>query len=220
MSQGATMSNTYQFQVIFKHENGTAKDQYVNNWHFDRPTPDAGVTDYDNVRDMLKDFYTVGDTNAIPLTYHMPAAMLGTATVKGYDLSEPKPRPPVYESSFTFPRPQSPSLPFEVACCFSFEAERQAGKVQRRRRNRVYLGPLNTITLDPAGKVNLAYRNLVLHRGKNLKTSADASVNWDWVVFSPTDSESHAVDTIYINDAFDTQRRRGLPVTAKTLWQF
>lgn len=46
---------TYAFMNIFQGESGMPEDRFVNTWHFFGST--GTVTDFDNVRDMLKDFY-------------------------------------------------------------------------------------------------------------------------------------------------------------------
>jgi hypothetical protein len=210
---------TYQFNVIFKGLSGLPKDQYVNTWHFYQGDPDGH--DFDNVRDMLKDFYSVAPAGS-PLRTHMPAAGLQTTvSVKAYDMDDEKPRAPAYESSWG---PETwgagTVLPQEVAYCFSFQAGRESGEIQSRRRNRVYLGPFRSTVTDTNGRPSSAFMTDVLNAGKRLHDAAAAAVYWSWKVYSPTNNEIYDVDHLWVDDAWDTQRRRGMQPTARVQFQY
>lgn len=202
------------FQVIFKGLSGLPKDQYVNTWHFDS-VPSSAV-DFDNVRDMLKNFYSVAPAGS-PIRTHMPAAGLSTAvTVKAYNIDEPKPRAPVYESGWGPETWGSGTvLPQEVSFCLSFQAERESGQIQSRRRNRVYLGPFRSTVTDTSGRPTSAFMNDVLNAGKRLVDEQAAAVSWKWKVYSPTNDEAYPIKHLWVDDAFDTQRRRGMVPTTR-----
>jgi hypothetical protein len=201
------------FQTIWKGPSGLPTDQFVNNWHFDSI---GAATDFDNVRDMLEDFYATG-TSGTSVVGGFSPLLNHTCQIKAYNLEHDKPRAPVYASSFTTNLfGGGLSLPFECAVCFSFETRRESGVLQARRRNRVYLGPLATSTVDATGRVVATYRTNVINAGKALHDAALAATAWDWKVWSGTDNSDHPVDHLWIDDAFDTQRRRGLTATGRT----
>lgn len=206
---------TFQFQVIFSGLSGLPKDQYVNTWHFYNGASPI-ITDFDNVRDMLKDFYSVAPAGS-PIRTHMPAAGLSTTVkVKAYNLDDEKPRAPVYESSWGPETWGSGTvLPQEVAFCFSFEAGRESGQIQSRRRNRVYLGPFRSTVTDTSGRPTTAFMNDVLNAGKRLHDASVAAASWDWVVYSPTEVDTYDPKHLWVDDAFDTQRRRGMQPTTR-----
>nr|CRY96767.1 hypothetical protein [uncultured prokaryote] len=205
----------FAFDVIFQHDNGLPEDRYVNGWHFSGAGP-FSPTDYDNVRDMLADFYTDAGTHTNALSLYFTDEISSPAVVKAYDLSDTPPRAPVYESTFTFSPPSNSPLPFECAIVASFEAEKVSGLPQSRRRNRVYLGPLSDNTVATTGLINGGTTTAIVGALQDLWDAADTSVSWDWVVYSPTLDSSYPVHNGWCDNAFDTQRRRGIGATSRT----
>jgi hypothetical protein len=204
---------------ILKGPSGLPEDVIVNTWHF--YTSSVAEGDYDNIRDMLKDFYTSIPGSGSPLCTHYPNILNTTATVTIYNLDDPKPRQPIYSSTYgPITWGTGSPLPFEVALCMSFEAEKVSGVKQARRRNRVYLGPFRSATADTDGHPLDSLLTSVVTQGEKLKQAADASISWEWVVFSPTDDDFHPVDRLWCDDAWDTQRRRGLRETKRMTKQF
>jgi len=53
---------------------------------------------------------------------------------------------------------------------------------------------------------------------RSLLAPTETAGGWDWVVYSPTNGNTVNVDNGWVDNAFDTQRRRGLAVTARTNW--
>lgn len=207
----------FKFNVIFNHDNGLAEDRVVNGWHFWRDQ--QVVSDFDNVRDMLKDFYTKPVNAGAWVTNSYPGHLASECQVVAYDLSQDKPRAPVYESTFPSGVGAGSTLPTEVALCFSFEADKESGELQSRRRNRVYLGPFTNAVLN-SGAVSGSFITTIINAGKDLKAASQASATWKWRVYSPTDDQSHDIAKIWVDNAWDTQRRRGLKATSRTTWSF
>lgn len=206
---------TYAFMNVFQGSSGLAEDQIVNVTHWYRAAG-APVTDFDNVRDMLKDFYTVAPTGN-PIRTYMSGQLQLTAKVKAYDLSQPKPRAPVYESTYAISGFGGGSpLPNEVALCLSFEAKRESGELQARRRNRIYLGPFASGAMGTTGRPSPVVLTDVLNAAKRLKDAQAASATWDWMVYSPLNDEVLDIQHIWVDDAWDTQRRRGLSPSSRT----
>jgi hypothetical protein len=206
----------YKFTVTFQDAGGLPENQIVNTWHFwDEP---GFVTDFDNVRDMLDDFYCTqpfGGTGSI--VSFMSPGLAATVLVKAYNPSDPIPRTPVYESSFTRPNTSTGDpLPREVALVCSFQLPPISGTPQARRRNRVYLGPFGETANGTDGRPVLALRTNIARAARDLIDASNASLNWDWYVWSDTYQEGGPVQEGWVDDAWDTQRRRGLPATART----
>lgn len=107
-----------------------------------------------------------------------------------------------------------------MACCLSFEATKQSGLNAARRRGRIYIGPLNTTT--GIGDANNTQRPsptfaATLRNAAKAFRSAVNNSGYVWVVHSPTGGPTSraAVASIWTDDAFDTQRRRGAAPKAK-----
>jgi hypothetical protein len=50
----------------------------------------------------------------------------------------------------------------------------------------------------------------MLFAGKQMILEANASVRWNWVAYSPTADEANQITNGWVDNAWDTQRRRGL----------
>lgn len=206
---------TFQFMTIFTGSTGLAADQMVNTTHWYNGAAPV-VTDYDNVRDMLRDFYTVAPTGN-PIRTYMSGQLSLTAKVKAYNLDEPKPRAPVYESTFAVSGYGGGSpLPNEVALCLSFEAKRESGELQSRRRNRIYLGPFASGAMGTTGRPSPTTVTDIHNAAKRLHDAAAAAASWDWVVYSTLNNDVMDIQHIWVDDAWDTQRRRGLAPSSRT----
>lgn len=212
----------YRTQVTFPTDNALPRDYVTNTWHFENPSP-VFPSDYDNVRDLLEDFYTAVPTGqSQTIASRMSGELNGPALVKIYDLSDAPPRAPIYESTFDITFATTDLLPSEVALVLSFQAERVSGLPQNRRRNRVYLGPFNTAagatgTGAGRGRPSSTMTNVIQAAAQDLFDAANASVSWDWRIWSPYNSAALPVDNGWVDDAWDTQRRRGIaPSSRKT----
>jgi len=205
----------FKFQVTIPTDSAIPKDFVTNTWHFYR-TAAAPITDYDNVRDMLEDFYaTAPSGGGSALTTYFAAALGGPAVVKAYNLADTIPRAPVYESTFTFNPTGTNQLPAEVALVMSFQAPRVSGVPQSRRRNRVYLGPWGTNAGQSTGRPDSTVTTQITRAGSDLIDAANASATWDWVVYSGTTGEYEVVNNGWVDNAWDTQRRRGLAPSSR-----
>jgi len=204
--------------VTIPHVSGLAEDAVVNGFYFRDDSGIFPITDYDNVRDMLKDFYTVVAPDASQkVCQYFQENYGGNVAVRMYNTEDPEPRYPVYESGFTMPRATGTTpMPSEVAAVMSFGRLPDAGTPAARRRNRVYLGPLNTTVMNPSnGLFDVDFVDNVVLAGQELWLASQASSNWTWVGFSGADNESFDLQWVAMDDAADTQRRRGVSRTVK-----
>ena len=106
------------------------------------------------------------------------------------------------------------ALPHEVAVCLSYAAEDDPSKAGPRRRGRIYLGPMGT-TGGGVDRPASTLRNLVLAFGQSLASIGTAS-STTWKLYSRTDQATFKIESIWCDDAWDTQRRRGLAPTLRT----
>lgn len=118
----------------------------------------------------------------------------------------------------TLPAATGAALPAEVAACLSFHGDygltSEFGSHTRPRarlRGRIYLGPLlqSTLTVDAVtNRVKLSTSAMIADTIK-AATALKASVDPVWVVWSRTGASQVPVTGGWMDDAYDTQRRRG-----------
>lgn len=205
-------------QVVLQAASGIPADNCTNSWNFYTPVA-LDPDDIDNIRDIIKDFYTKDWSGSGKVADFFSKELSDTALIKYYNMGDPKPRVPIRTDTFTLGRPPSGNaLPSECALVFSFQAERESGQNQARRRNRIYLGPLNTGAADSNGRPSSSFMALLAVAGSETLQASNASITWQWRVYSPTTGNTHLVDNGWIDNAFDTQRRRGVAPTTRTLW--
>lgn len=199
-------------QVTLPYFSGLPGDVAVNNWSFDSGSAGTGGTIAAEIGAFLIAFY--GGLK----DYLSPAINTEQVSGKFYDRADPEPRTPFNQGTFDLGAPGSTlGLPEEVATCFSFRGNLESGQPPARRRGRVFLGPLNESVLAYSGRtvvdqdfiddVFIAYNAA----WDELTTSGLVHEVW-----SPTDEEGYTVTSAWMDDAFDTQRRRGPLATGRT----
>lgn len=215
-------------QVTLNSDSGLPEDVTVNTFHFDSDTPfDAamGAT----IKGRIDTFYGAIDE-------YLGQGLSGQGTVAIYDLEDPEPRTPVYEAALAGFAPATSAMPSQVAVCLSYQADGESGEPQRRRRGRLYLGPLalgGTIGAMVGGDVTVlpGARTAIAAAASALASAADPK----WAVFSRAEAGAPAgVDDAYtaaqlgpafndvtngwVDDRHDIQRRRQHKPTVRTTW--
>jgi len=214
------------WQVSLESLTGLPEDASMNVWHFHTANVDipAMIADID---DELSAFYS-----AIGAIYSANT-ITGNMFFKVFDLLDVPPRIPVFETSHIIAGlGDADALPTECAATLSFQGDPVSGVNQRRRRGRLFLGPLDIgVASTAAGIVHIqgGTRTLVTGTAESFM-EAGGTLTWQWIVFSPTnagappwdetalDEGSALVTNGWMDDAFDTQRRRGTAATARTTW--
>lgn len=208
------------FRVLatLKSEDNVPRNHSTNSWHFnieaDTPGGDTQAERWEEVADALETFY---ESALGPLRGDLMAA--GGHELQAYDLTEPEPRLPKYMRTFSMTGNPTGSLPAEVAVVCSFEGPRVAGVPQARRRNRIYLGPLSNQVLDVStGLVGLGFGTGARDAMNALAVTSAGDNGWRWDIYSPTDDFNGVISNGWVNNEFDTQRRRGRSGTIR--WTF
>ena len=216
----------YIAQVSLQRHGGLPEDAVVNVMHFqadDTNSEASDQEDWDNratglVSRLVTFYQTIGTSYAATLT--------GAGTIKLYNHRDAKPRIPRVTQTFTFV-PGGNALPAEVAMCLSFQATLESGVDMRRRRGRIFLGPFSTGVLSMPGDMRdvvplpgtitafLAAAQTMAHG-----TSGAARL----AIYSPTTDAASDLDgayndakTLWIDRAFDTQRRRGARASSREI---
>lgn len=212
-------------QVTIPLDSAIPADYITNTWYFDGDDVDEEDVAYHTaVMTKLTAFYQAIDGTIFPESISSPA------TVKIYDMRDPLPRVPEFTGTIALTPSVNRALPHEVAICLSFQATAESGVTQARRRGRVFIGPLATsILTTDAGPpyVGGGPRGDLATAATALATPIALPVTGQvhWAVYSPTldiagtiDDAFNDVDNGWVDNAFDTQRRRGQKPTVRQTW--
>ena len=206
--------------VQFEHDSALAEDRVVNTWHFLTPSG-TQETWMDQITAALNNFYNAANAGSTAkLTSLMSASMSGLWSIRFYNIADPEPRVPLRTTNMTAFTPSTAALPHEVALCMSYKAITQSGENVRRRRGRIYLGPWSTpaSVITTGGKPsNIAngVMQTIQSAGLALLNASEASADWSWALFSPSDNDAFIVKGGWCDDAWDTMRSRGERRTIK-----
>lgn len=227
-------------QVSIPMDTGLLEDAVTNTWHFDGDDTLGEDTDaeyHSTVYNLLQTFYQAIDGLIFPARIASPAVM------RIYDLRDAKPRVPEFEGTIPLTPINDESYPSEVALCLSYQADPVSGMNQRLRRGRIYLGPYCFAARDlgssdarpsPTAVSGIAAAAGVLRDGADTVGGSHVS----WAVYSPTwnlgrgptpkgspaitahtlDDAFNDVTNGWVDNAFDTQRRRGIAASSRTLF--
>lgn len=172
---------------------------------------DFSQVNVDAVVDRIKDFY-----DALEPTVLGSALAIGPHVTKWYAVPGTTPNYPQYESEWSLASvPNEAGLPSEVALVLSFQGERVPGIEQNRRRGRIYLGPLQ-IGMNTSGRPTSTRITTIVNAAKALGDGIASDTGGNWVVWSGTSGVSTEVKNGWVDNAFDTQRRRGVDATSRS----
>lgn len=220
------MATTIRAQVTLESKSLLPEDGSINVWHFRTLTDDPAVS-IAEINPALDTFYTSIES------IYCANTITGNWSVKYYDLSDAEPRTPIDIASFTSITPTTgDGLPTECAIAMSFEGALTSGTIRRRRAGRLFLGPLsNGVTTTVTGYVQVSSvaKGVISDAALEIATSAELDFTV-WSVFSPTAAGAKPwssgaiaaattdVDHGWIDNAFDTQRRRGTKASDRATW--
>lgn len=209
-------------------------DQIVNSFYFDTGgTTDnpagAVTTNIASELDMLWNDATASGAALRSFVAENALSQSNETEYRFYNLDDPKPRPVIANppAQHVTPRLTTEGLPNEVAVCLSFRGTILAGEVAARRRGRVYVGPLNIgatefLGADGHARPAVALQEALVLGAQRMKDNL-LTDGITWGVYSPTTrgilSAASAgfvpITHVWVDDAFDTQRRRGSAPTAR-----
>ncbi|MGV1050498.1 MAG: hypothetical protein ACOYD4_18480, partial [Solirubrobacterales bacterium] len=212
-------------QVVLPNLNGVPADAVTNTWHFRRASGSDFSVAAGQIAVALSQVYT---TTATPATTTVGSYIsdqfnraANACSIKMYDDSV---APPLVPLQYTFTLPaatNATALPAEIALCGSFKAAVTPGLALERSRGRVYIGPLTAGCLagtEIGGDQRPTTGNggiMVAIAQAIKKLSLDINSNaHNHVVYSQTNNAMYVVQTVWVDDAFDVQRRRGCKPTS------
>lgn len=132
--------------------------------------------------------------------------------VTAYDPSGPPPHYPIGESLKNVGATFASDKPREVAICLSFYAQRNIP----RQRGRIYLPMCTHGSGVSSLRPSSGLRDTVISMAQGFADLGGTNV--DWQVYSGRDHAARKVTHAWVDDEWDTQRRRGLRPTTRTMW--
>lgn len=227
-------------QVEFQDTSNLPEDRYINTFYFQKLT--AFLTaDYSTIGQALTEFYVANTTTGWAVQKYLAGHIVTSPApwVKYYEV--PAGGSPVGESQLIGFAPNSEgrqNLPAEVALCLTYHASLvgvpeevridppgPAGddRPRARRRGRLYVGPLNnfcisTLSGAKARPDNVARDTMAEAARRLVNRAALATAGIDWVVYSKREGIARKVVGGWVDDAFDTQRRRGTDASTRRTW--
>lgn len=211
--------------VVIPYRTKLPRDVAVNTFHFQTiGSWDEGDTT--TTANALIDLYqqTIGG-NTVSAFLSSCVDRTAGASIKFYNLDDPKPRHPFDTKPMGIAAAAwTGSLPLEVALCGSYQAGPMPGQAQARRRGRIFFGPFNPGALaspDATTGFPLPSPALIGRISAGLQQLSSvlnplASVTWS--VHSRVANGWYGVENGWVDNDFDTQRRRGPRATARTTW--
>lgn len=224
---------------------GADEDDVLNVWTFDSETTDPSAVDALVIFDRLETFYTtveagVGNRSVGSFISNEISRVADSCQMRAYfttdlDGSTPLGSPVAVRTWELAQAAAGTALPGEVAVVLSFHASLinipetapnplppPAPAIIRpaaRRRGRLYFGPLSTdaltTTANQPSRVSSNCQEVLALRADALEAASD---DIEWSVWSKIDAASRPVTGGHIDNAFDTQRRRGVASNFRRLW--
>lgn len=197
-------------QVILKTVDGISENYVTNSFAFrlDNTSSDPG-----DVTTAIKDFYD----DIVGLLG--PQIAQNGHEIKYTDLPGVQPNYPFQTDIFNLAAaPAGTAMPRECAIVLSFQGLKAAGAPQARRRGRIYLGPLDFVTATGEYVATSAITTIT-NAAATFKSAITAiGVDTRWGIWSHMDQVVVLVDNGWVDNTYDTQRRRGVKATSRTTW--
>lgn len=196
------------------------KDVITNGWHWETDDSLSPGAFGEFVAGELETFYGTA-LNSMVANYVTGATM----RVKVYDMTDPEPRTPVYNDLITpaWGTKATTVVPTEVSAVLSFQGAPLSGVPQARRRNRVYIGGLNDLAITDSSTTTFPTLFTSLRTQLGNAASAMLAANTTALQWVGASRATGLLTTFqiaggWVDNTPDTQRRRGVLATSRTLW--
>lgn len=222
--------------VRLKHLSGIPHDDVMNNFVFRTSATPPSTANLDDIKTALTTFYNTGAgspshaiCNAIgsQMSRVTDASLITYYVLDGH-LDGTAHGSPVRTDTWTLGSPigTGSNFPSEVAVCLTFhtayltdpEFGPGGSRPRARDRGRIYLGPIRDATrstaLDNEARLDPDWNQAFGAAAARLV--ADASTQW--MVWSRKNVATNTVSTGWVDNAYDTQRRRGPDTTSRLSW--
>jgi hypothetical protein len=213
-----TFTDHYFAQLAFQGPSGLPEDQFITTYMFRNDNVFDRNGMLDAVEAALVLFFTNEfDTTGTTILNFIPGA-IDPPVLKIFDMGEAPPRFPE-ERVVTALNPTNSvaQLPYEVAACVSYHN----GGPGPRNRGRIYIGPLVTTAITSGGNNGapmMATEVLNIFSAAAEALATDPGLECTWVHWSRANAELYPVVGGWVDNAPDTQRRRGIAPSTRTTW--
>lgn len=209
------IANTVRVNVVLQNQSGLAEDRYLSSFVF------TGTGSSETTAAAVVPL-VIAFTQSAGAWLGPQCSRSGNASKAiWYDLGEAPVRTP-HETAFTLASAQGGTgsttpLPGEVACVISLRSTENSA----RARGRLYIGPLHLLCQD-VGTSNdsrpiMGFRTALKSAAETLANGAVAA-GCSWQILSRADGDTKEIVGGFIDDAWDTQRRRGVDPTSRLGW--
>lgn len=167
----------------------------------------ATGTGFTEIRNRLDELYMgVPGTGLQPVKQFLSNLVTGlTYYMRQTDLARGEAGTEVPSATFTVPNGTNTRMPPELAVCGSYRA---GSPYTKRRRGRIYLGPLSGLAHDTTtGRITADCRNSLRESMRKL-ASESAANPMRWVIASRVGNSASLITEGYVDEHFDVQRRR------------
>lgn len=192
------------------------EDRIVNTFHF---SVGAGTAEtlMTQAFEALTTFYN-SPAPSYALSAYLSPWVQRSAEFRAYDLSQTPPRVPVIEPITLAASNTASGLPEEVAIVTTLQGAVPPA-LTARRRGRLYIGPLNNNTITPGTSSTPSRPDSVFTDIIGYTCARLVIGNVGWCIRSSVPFQNFVqIADGYVDNAFDTQRRRGPETTARTPW--
>ena len=189
---------TYRFQMSLVPSDSLARNRVMQTFFLDQ---DGDPWLPANAEALADDALALWRTNSDFLT------PFPTIECRVYNVADAQPREPLTIRTTTYTSTPAAPGPREVALCLSYYADRNLPT----RRGRMYFGPFTKGQMDERPSETLRDRLGAIAAG----ISGLGGINVQWVQHSRKLGHFENVSHWWVDDEWDTQRRRGLRATTR-----
>lgn len=218
---------TYRIDAVLGYRSGIPRDVSINTYHFNVTLTDPGeITDALNgTVEALLDFYNtpVGAGNSVGNYISDYVDRAGDAC--RFEVYDATGGPLLANQSWGIDAAlEQTSLPLEVALCNSVYTNQNNGVYPlASRRGRNYIGPLNTEAINYANDLppypDPGFEEALRDGSERLEATVDGLGGINWCIWSrKLQLVTGNVSGGWIDNEFDTQRRRQVEATTRKTW--
>lgn len=209
-------------RAVIAHTSNLPRDVSVNTFHFESVafTPEM----IEDLSDAVIAFYntTVAGGHAVCEYISNRLSRTNNSRIEVYNMADVEPRVPVFTKTWTLgAAANTVSLPAEVAVCASYHGSAVSGVPQARRRGRIFIGPLTNGAMsggaNEVARPNSALITTLVNASHDLCAEA-VDLGAHWAVYSRVLGTTTPIVGGWVDNDFDTQRRRSAEATDRTLW--
>lgn len=193
-------------------------DRVINVFHFSQSGTYA--ENVDACFDAVSDFY-LGTRATRPIAQWLSPWVQRDAELRQYDMDTAPQRVPTILPLDLGAVPSAEGAVEEVALCITMHGSVPPA-LTRRRRGRLYLGPLNNFGVVGGSATSASHPQPTLiedMRAAATQLAGSPAITVQWSIRSMVPSENYVpIVAGYVDNAFDTQRRRGPEASERTTW--